>query len=174
MRIARLALRLDVSPTRLPGGLETTLHVSRTYLIHLVPVLLGNDQLPADGIPDVSQLEDPFLHLVRDFFLCLRGSRAIHHQRSVLRYFSVGFGSYMNFVLLFLHKITSVFLSCKCVSLLIVTRYKLSQKGIYFSIEHFCWEVVEFDQFFKVVPHKLISDPGLIGSGMIFSESGSC
>jgi hypothetical protein len=41
---------------------------------------------------------------------------------------------------------------------------------LYFLIKHFCWEIVKCYQFFRVIYCKFISDPELLGSGMIFPD----
>ncbi len=64
----------------------------------------------------------------------------------------------MNFSNILNISFTFVLPSCKCVTLHIITRYKLFRdffkiKSIYlyFLIEHFCWDVVKFYQFFRQV-----------------------
>ncbi len=81
-------------------------------------------------------------------------------------YFSVGFGSgsgsclgsSKNFSYILDTNFIFVFLPCKCVWLLIMTRYKLLRKiffwtkrNLYFLIEHFSWEIAKFLPVFRAV-----------------------
>ncbi len=56
-----------------------------------------------------------------------------------------------------------------------MTRYKLfweidfdDKINLYFQTEHFCWEIVNFYQFFRFIYFKFISDPGLPDSDDYF------